>query len=107
MGNIDCLTVRAEAPVRPLLDTLFRCCCLMASVFDGRRWLETSEVSGSSLEKNMIAADGKGKEKIWWCDRRDFGLTPNPFDDGSLARYTIRKTALMIGNGARWKREYL
>lgn len=66
MGKMDCLTVRAEAPVRPLLETLLRCCCLMASLLEGRSSprSRTSEISGSSFENNMSAAVDKEEELL-------------------------------------------
>ena len=60
MGKMDCLTVRAEAPVRPLLETLLRCCWFMASVLEGRS-SPRSRTSGSSFENNILAAVEKGK----------------------------------------------
>ncbi len=58
---MDCLTVRAEAPVRPLFETLLRCTWFMASALDGRfsPRSRTSEISGSSFEKNISAMVGK------------------------------------------------
>jgi hypothetical protein len=59
IGRMDCLTVRALAPVRPLLLTDLRCCCCMASTLDGRRWLWTSAGVGSSLLKRpMMSGSG-------------------------------------------------
>lgn len=65
MGKMDCLTVRAEAPVRPLLETLLRCCWFMASVLDGRSSprSRTSVIAGSSLEKNIMTAVEEGEEE--------------------------------------------
>ena len=64
---IDCLTVRADAPVRPLLVTLLRCMFCMASTLDGRRWSMTSSICGSSLPlhekpRGMMAVVGVAAE---------------------------------------------
>ena len=60
VGKMDNLTVRAEAPVRPLLETFLRCCWFMASVLDGRSSprSRTSVISGFSFENSMLAEEG-------------------------------------------------
>lgn len=59
MGKMDCLTVKADAPVRPLLEMLLRCWLSNASAVDGCRWRRTSSILGSSLENNMVAKGGR------------------------------------------------
>ena len=55
---MDCLTVRADAPVNPLLETLLRCMFSIASTLEGRRWSMTSLIDGSSLLlQNILTAD--------------------------------------------------
>ena len=56
---MDCLTVRADAPVKPLFETLLRCMFSIASTFEGRRWSMTSWISGSSLSLQNIFATGE------------------------------------------------
>ena len=67
IGKMDCLTVRAEAPVRPLLETLFSRALAMASTLEGRRWFRTSSILGSSLRPNIVVVDGwergRGQER--------------------------------------------
>lgn len=54
-GQIDCLTVKAEAPVRPLLViVLLRPAFAIASAFDGWRCARTSSLVGSmATERRM------------------------------------------------------
>lgn len=56
MGTMDCLTVKAEAPVSPLFDTDLRWACWIASTLDGRRCEATSAGVGSSLFQNIVSA---------------------------------------------------
>lgn len=56
MGRIDCLTVRAEAPVRPLLETALR--WVSTSALEGRRCWEISCGVGSSRFPNMFGDVG-------------------------------------------------
>lgn len=66
MGKIDCLTVREEAPVKALLETLLRCFCSTASLLDGRRWSRTSMTSGSSSLPNqpMLTSGGNVEGRL-------------------------------------------
>ncbi len=69
-GTIDCLTVRADAPVNFTFDALFLCRRVMASAFEGRRWLEMSEVSGSNLPiLNGFVGYSAGDVMMRWDQR--------------------------------------
>jgi hypothetical protein len=57
MGKIDCLTVKADAPVRPLLDTDLRWVLCIASALEGLRCCAISSGWGSVESFQNIMGD--------------------------------------------------
>jgi len=68
-GKMDCLTVKADAPVRPLLATDLRPMLATASALEGCRWDRTSSLLGSisiaSLQIRFGMSAGRQVLRSW------------------------------------------
>lgn len=73
-GKMDCLTVNADAPVRPLFATDLRPLLATASALEGCRWDRTSSLLGSisiaSLRMRVRMSDGKLVLRSCWSGRK-------------------------------------
>lgn len=89
IGKIDCLTVKAEAPVRPRFDTDFR--CVLTSALEGRRCSRISWGVGSSRFPNILSFYVHARPE------QELKRSKGPYSGQSLSREGFREKSLKVG----------